>query len=173
MHSCGPRCTQSDWIFSIQPARHRINYVVLGCTHNVSQEAPHEGTKLDNIGAQPQHQSIHCSATGHAIRSVLFRPKVIRNAGYKGSIKVKKLFVGSLPPTTTEESFIALFSQFGTVRSAKLVKDLFSGKCKGFGFLEMEGHEARAAIAGLNGKDFNGKPMKVNFESPKAGRRRR
>jgi hypothetical protein len=37
----------------------------------------------------------------------------------------------------------------------------------------MEGHEARAAIAGLNGKDFNGQPMKVNYESPKVGGRRR
>jgi hypothetical protein len=36
----------------------------------------------------------------------------------------------------------------------------------------MEGHEARAAIAGLNGKDFNGQPLKVNFEAPKPGRRR-
>ena len=77
---------------------------------------------------------------------------------------MKKLFVGSLPPTTTEKSLQELFSQYGTVRSIKLVKDLFSGTCKGFGFLEMEGHEARAAIAGLNGKSFEGSTLKVNFE---------
>jgi len=77
---------------------------------------------------------------------------------------VKKVFVGSLPPTTTEASLQALFSQFGTVRSLKLVKDLFSGRCKGFGFLEMEGHEARAAIAGLDGKSFEGNMLKVKFE---------
>ena len=59
---------------------------------------------------------------------------------------MKKLFVGSLPPTTTEESLQDLFSQFGTVRSINLVKDLFSGSCKGFGFLEMEGHEAFGAV---------------------------
>ena len=86
---------------------------------------------------------------------------------------MKKLFVGGLPPTTTEKSLQALFSPYSTARSLKLVKDLFSGDCKGFGFLEMEGHEARAAITGLNGKDFNGKPIKVNYESPSAGRRRR
>jgi len=88
---------------------------------------------------------------------------------------VKKLFVGSLPPTTTEESLSALFSQFGKVRSMNLVKDLFSGNCKGFGFLEMEGHEARAAIAGLNGKSFEGNILKVNFEQDRSkgrGRRR-
>ena len=77
---------------------------------------------------------------------------------------MKKLFVGSLPPTTTEESLRTLFSQFGTVRSIKLVKDLFSGGCKGFGFLEMEGHEARAAIAGLDGMPFEGNFRKVKFE---------
>lgn len=77
---------------------------------------------------------------------------------------MKKLFVGSLPPTTTEESLQALFAPFGTVRSLKLVKDLFSGRCKGFGFLEMEGHEARAAIAGLDGKTFEGNTLKVKFE---------
>ena len=90
---------------------------------------------------------------------------------------MKRLFVGSLSATTTEESVRVLFSQFGTVRSIKLVKDLFSGRCKGFGFLEMEGHEARAAIAGLNGKLFEGNLLKVKFEDERGkghnGRRRR
>ena len=75
-----------------------------------------------------------------------------------------------------EESLQALFSQYGTVRSIKLVKDLFSGDCKGFGFLEMEGHEARAAIANLDGKPFEGNLLKVKFEEQKGrgsrGRRR-
>ena len=86
---------------------------------------------------------------------------------------MKKLFVGSLPPTTTEASLQALFSQFGKVHSLKLVKDLFSGSCKGFGFLEMEGHEARAAIAGLDGKSFEGNSLKVKYEEEKAKGRRR
>jgi RNA recognition motif-containing protein len=86
---------------------------------------------------------------------------------------LKKLFIGNLPASTNENDLQNLFSEFGTVRSTKLVTDVFSGQCKGFGFIEMEGHEARAAIAGLNGKDFNGKPIKVNFESPRPGRRRR
>ncbi len=86
---------------------------------------------------------------------------------------MKKLFVGGLPPTTTEESLQTLFSQYGTVHSLKLVKDLFSGTCKGFGFLEMEGHEARAAIAGLDGKSFEGNSIKVKFEDEKKGKGRR
>ncbi|NOQ77338.1 MAG: RNA-binding protein [Methylococcaceae bacterium] len=86
---------------------------------------------------------------------------------------MKKLFIGNLPTNTNEKDLEDLFSKFGTVRSSNLVTDVFSGQCKGFGFIEMEGHEARAAIAGLNGKDFNGRPIKVNFEDPKAARRRR
>ena len=86
---------------------------------------------------------------------------------------MKKLFIGNLPASTCEKDLETLFSEFGTVRSSKLITDVFSGQCKGFGFVEMEGHEARAAIAGLNGKDFNGKTIKVNFETPKAGRRGR
>jgi RNA recognition motif-containing protein len=80
---------------------------------------------------------------------------------------MKKLFVGNLSPTTTEASLQDLFSPFGKVRSLKLAKDLFSGKCKGFGFLEMEGHEARAAMAELNGKTINGFSLKVRYEQDK------
>ena len=75
-----------------------------------------------------------------------------------------------MPASTSEKDFESLFSEFGTVRSSKLVTDVFSGQCKGFGFIEMEGHEARAAITGLGGKEFNSNSLKVNFESPKAGR---
>jgi RNA recognition motif-containing protein len=85
---------------------------------------------------------------------------------------LKKLFIGNLPADTSEQELEDLFSEFGKVRGSKLVTDVFSGQCKGFGFIEMEGHEARAAIAGLDGKDFKGKSLKVNFETPKAGGRR-
>lgn len=80
---------------------------------------------------------------------------------------MKKIFVGNLPSSANETEVTELFSQFGKVRSIKLATDVFSSKCKGFGFIEMEGHEARAAISALNGKDFSGKPLRVNFETPK------
>ena len=86
---------------------------------------------------------------------------------------MKKLFVGNLPASTSEAELSNLFSQFGKVRSIKLVTDVFSNQCKGFGFIEMEGHEARAAIAGLNGRTFEGKSLRVNFEEPKSKRGRR
>ncbi len=88
---------------------------------------------------------------------------------------MKRVFAGNLPADTTERELTEIFATFGKVFSIKLVQDVFSGQCKGFGFIEMEGHEARAAIAGLNGKDLRGKPMKVNEEQPrdmkKGGRR--
>ena len=82
---------------------------------------------------------------------------------------MKKLFVGNLPPSTKDKDLDELFSQYGKVRSLKLITDVFTNQCKGFGFIEMEGHEARAAIAGLNGKNFNGNSLKVIFEVPKKG----
>jgi RNA recognition motif-containing protein len=86
---------------------------------------------------------------------------------------MKKLFIGNLPSSTNEAEITELFSQFGKVRSIKLATDIFTNKCKGFGFIEMEGHEARAAIAGLNGKFIDGKALRVNYEEPKTKRGRR
>ncbi|HKK15862.1 MAG TPA: RNA-binding protein, partial [Gammaproteobacteria bacterium] len=71
------------------------------------------------------------------------------------------MFVGNLPVETSEEDIRNLFSDFGKVRSIHLITDIFTRKCRGFGFVEMEGHEARAAIQGLNGKSFGGKMLKV------------
>ena len=83
------------------------------------------------------------------------------------------MFVGNLPNDASEESVSELFSEFGTVRSIRLVTDVFTGKCRGFGFVEMEGHEARAAVAGLDGKTFGGKPLRVRFEDPRGARGRK
>ena len=83
------------------------------------------------------------------------------------------MFVGNLPLDATEDSVRALFSEFGTVRSVRLAADVFTGRCKGFGFVEMEGHEARAAIAALDGRDLGGKPLKVRYEDPRGTKKRR
>lgn len=81
-----------------------------------------------------------------------------------------KMYVGNLAPETREAEVTALFAEHGRVRSIRLAADVFTGKCRGFGFVEMEGHEARAAIAALNGKMFNGRPIKVNEERPREKR---
>jgi len=77
---------------------------------------------------------------------------------------LKKMFVGNLPADASEESVRDLFSKYGTVHSIQLNVDIFTGKCRGYGTIAMEGHEARAAIADLDGKSLGGKPLKIRFE---------
>lgn len=90
---------------------------------------------------------------------------------------MKKMFVSNLPYDASEQSIRELFSEYGTVRSIQIATDIFTRKCRGFGFVEMEGHEARAAISNLDGKSYNGKYLRVRFEDPRAkqrgGRKRR
>lgn len=86
---------------------------------------------------------------------------------------MKTLFVGNLPTEATETEIIELFSQHGTVRKIELPRDIFSGRNKGFAFVDMEGHEARAAMSALNGQSFKDKMLKVRDEKPKKGRGRR
>jgi RNA recognition motif-containing protein len=80
---------------------------------------------------------------------------------------MKKLYVGNLAPEVSEAEVQELFSQHGKVRSIQVASDIFTRRCRGFGFVEMEGHEARAAIAALNGTMFKGRPIKVNEERPR------
>ena len=84
------------------------------------------------------------------------------------------LCVRGLPKTTTEESISELFSEYGTIHSLKLIKDLFSGECKGIAIIDMEGHEARAAIAGLDGKSLKSATLRVGPDwTGKKGKRGR
>ncbi|MGD8546810.1 MAG: RNA-binding protein [Thiohalophilus sp.] len=75
---------------------------------------------------------------------------------------MKTLFVANLVPETREDDLQELFKEFGTVRGIKLVMDVFSGQCRGHATVDMEGHEARAAMQGLNGRDFKGKSLRVS-----------
>lgn len=79
----------------------------------------------------------------------------------------KKLYVGGLSFDTTEESLSAAFAQAGTVVSAIVIKDKFSGKSKGFGFVEMStDEEAAAAMTMWDGKELDGRTVKVNEARP-------
>ena len=79
----------------------------------------------------------------------------------------RKLYVGNLPFSATEEDITAKFSACGTVESAKLITDRDTGRSKGFGFVEMSSDsEAQAAIDKLNGQDYGGRPMTVNEARP-------
>ncbi|MGI5827792.1 MAG: RNA recognition motif domain-containing protein [Patescibacteria group bacterium] len=85
-----------------------------------------------------------------------------------------KLFVGSLPYTVTNEQLEEFFSQAGQVVSANVIMDRFSGRSKGFGFVEMSSEEeAKNAIETLNGKDFGGRNIIVNEARPMQPRENR
>jgi RNA recognition motif-containing protein len=75
----------------------------------------------------------------------------------------KKLYVGNLPDSATEQDLADKFAAYGIVKSVKLITDHDTGRTRGFGFIEMMSEaQAHAAIDGLNGTDYDGRPMKVN-----------
>ncbi len=91
----------------------------------------------------------------------------------------RKLYVGNLPYTATEQGLSDKFAAFGTVISVKLITDRDTGQTRGFGFIEMASEaEAHAAIDSLNGTNYEGQSMKVNEARPQqkvygGGRNRR
>jgi RNA recognition motif-containing protein len=83
----------------------------------------------------------------------------------------KKLYVGNLPFTATEQDLHAKFAALGDVSSAKIITDRDSGRSKGFGFVEMsDDGAAQTAIDTLNGADFSGRAMIVSEARPQAPR---
>lgn len=79
----------------------------------------------------------------------------------------KKLYVGSLSFDTTEDGLKDLFSKVGKVESAKIILDKFSGKSRGFGFVEMSSdEEAQKAIDELNGKEVDNRKIIVDYAKP-------
>jgi RNA recognition motif-containing protein len=82
-----------------------------------------------------------------------------------------KLYVGNLAYSVRDENLQQLFSEFGSVASAKVMMDRDTGRSKGFGFVEMGSDaEAQAAIRGLNGKSCDGRALVVNEARPKEDR---
>ncbi len=83
---------------------------------------------------------------------------------------MKKIYVGNLSYTTTDEGLEAAFAAFGTVRSVAILQDRETGRSRGFGFVEMEDDEqALAAINGLNGTELDGRTLTVNEARPREG----
>ncbi|MGL5831501.1 MAG: RNA recognition motif domain-containing protein [Candidatus Altimarinota bacterium] len=79
---------------------------------------------------------------------------------------MKKLYIGNISYNTTEESLKEAFSAFGEVMSAQVIKDKFSGRSKGFGFVEMNDDEAMAAIDKMNDSELDGRKIIVNEARP-------
>jgi RNA recognition motif-containing protein len=85
----------------------------------------------------------------------------------------KKLYVGSLPYSVTEDELRNLFSPYGPIESVRIITDKFTGQSKGFGFVEMaNGEDAKKAVEGMNGKQLNGRNLIVNEARPEQRRER-
>jgi cold-inducible RNA-binding protein len=85
-----------------------------------------------------------------------------------------KIYVGNLPFNTTDDDLKALFAQAGTVTSATVIMDKFSGRSRGFGFVEMSTpEETQAAVAKFNEYDMGGRALRVNLAKPREERPRK
>ncbi len=84
---------------------------------------------------------------------------------------MKSLYVGNLPFTASEDELRALFSAYGTVESLRLVTDRETGQPRGFGFVEMADNEAARAIQELDGKEFDGRTLRINEAQPRTQKR--
>jgi RNA recognition motif-containing protein len=83
----------------------------------------------------------------------------------------KNIYVGNLPYDTTGDDLVELFQSYGTVTSGQVIIDKFSGRSRGFGFVEMANDgEAQAAIDALNGTPYGGRPLTVNEARPREER---
>lgn len=84
----------------------------------------------------------------------------------------KRLFVGGLPFSTTKDELTSLFTEVGTVASASIIADKFTGQPKGFGFVEMETEEqAQEAMTKFNGYEMGGRKLAVAEAKPMESRR--
>jgi RNA recognition motif-containing protein len=110
--------------------------------------------------------SIPCSAPSEQVHRVkdffsLFKEENMGN----------KIYVGGLPYATTDAQLQEIFSAHGTVESARVITDKFTGRSRGFGFVEMSSNEeAQRAIQALNGTDLDGRSLTVNEARPQEKR---
>jgi RNA recognition motif-containing protein len=81
----------------------------------------------------------------------------------------KKLYVGNLPFNATEDEVRTAFEAYGTVHEVSLISDRQTGRPRGFGFVEMDEEGAKAAIEGLDSKDFGGRTINVNEARERQG----
>jgi len=84
----------------------------------------------------------------------------------------KKIYVGNLPFTATDEEIRGMFAEFGTVESVELITDRDTGRPRGFGFVEMS-NGASEAIQALNQKELGGRSLNVNEARPRKERPQR
>jgi len=81
----------------------------------------------------------------------------------------KKIYVGNLPFSASEEEIRNLFAAHGTVQNVTLISDRETGRPRGFGFVEMDDEGVQAAIDAINGTEFNGRTLNVNEARERKG----
>ena len=82
---------------------------------------------------------------------------------------MKKIYVGNLPWTTTDADLKELFTTYGDVASASVISDRETGRSRGFGFVEISDEGLQKAIQELDGRDYAGRPLRVNEALEKRG----
>lgn len=80
---------------------------------------------------------------------------------------MKKVYVGNLPYNVSEQDLEGLFSEYGNIVSATVIKDFETGRSKGFGFVEFDNQTSAQSALKLDGQDFQGRRMKVNIARDK------
>ncbi len=92
---------------------------------------------------------------------------------FKGEYMSTKIYVGNLSFNVEESSLTTVFEQFGGVASCKIITDRDTGRSKGFAFVEMQtAEEAQTAISNLDGREYEGRNMRVNEAKPQEKRER-
>jgi RNA recognition motif-containing protein len=115
----------------------------------------------------PHHKISHQIYQLRNQRLKVLNPKLIKET-------IMNIFVGNLSKDVTDDDLQNLFSGYGNIRNVKIIRDMFSGESKGFGFLEIPGTaDAQKAINDLNAKELKGKKIVVNEARPKNDNRRR
>src|SRR5262245_42544192 len=102
------------------------------------------------------------------LRHLLLGPA--RPSAERSERKFMKLYVGNLPYSVNDAALQALFEPFGTIESARVISDRDSGTSKGFGFVEMSNADAQKAMSALNGREHDGRTLKVNEAKPQEKR---
>lgn len=82
----------------------------------------------------------------------------------------KRIYVGNLPYSATEDELRGMFEAHGTVNEVDILRDRETGRARGFGFIEMEDAGADAAIEALEGADMGGRPLRVSEARPRGNR---
>src|SRR5262245_1807518 len=122
------------------------------------------------IGSSTQAAPFPASSARSFPRGFVLESKAI-SFSEGGTPMGSKLYVGGLPYAATESQLTALFASHGTVESARVITDKFTGQSRGFGFVEMATpEEAKAAITALNGSQMDGRSLTVNEAKPQEPR---